>query len=630
MHWSNDKILYKDVHYFTGPLYPILLRIFALLFEPQAAAVSVGVFVVLAFLLSAIAMLNSYTRAIASDYRKDSFWALLSIVGFVTLIVSRYSSVYLTVADYHTLSLSIYCLAVNKVVANYYTGLPRVFWVDKVSNFLSLVPYSFLGALLLLNRFHEGVLFVISTFAFLLLSSREKFYISFLKIAKFLMGTVIYAVLLYAIASIFFGLPDLSYAFKYILFIAPEAKGAHENGYLLKIFITYLMGFVPTFGSLSLIFAALIFFRAIIFSLKNDAFANDVLTIATYIFSIYLFIYLLRRNGEASYLISMNNLMICAIAILYYYIYVRRRDLLLSFDYSILFALSLVGSHVASTSGYYNESFILFLLPSLLYNLSLVFHRVKISRSVSTLIVTAFLGVGASIFVYKFNTPRQWWNSSEPSVFDGRELGFGDGYKEKYPDLKTIPAYPSSELLKMSQKFCEKINSKTGEPIKILSYPLSYFESACETKNLFSSVSSHYVMWLDVSLLQMLKDLSTEIASKKIIPDYVFMQINPLAIEESSRQYWPHAAIEDWPHYEFQDFLYEYSEKSYKRLYVSYLKMGKVVVDSQDIILLEEFRRKGCFHMNLFLTSKICASYMTDKFGTRDLTMLVLYEKPSK
>ena len=630
MNWSNDKVLYKDVHYFTGPLYPVLLRVAGVFFYPQAAAVASGVFVATLFVLSAFAMLNSYARAINKDYRKNTFWAALTLVCFVSLIISRYSSVYMTVADYHTLSLAVYCLVINKVVANYSQYKNHVFWLDRLSDYLSRLPYSFLASLLLLNRFHEGALFIISITVFLYLKNSRKASIFFLEVGRFLIGVVISTSLLYYFASLFFGLPDLFYTFKYVLFIAPEAKGAHESGYLIKILITYLSGFQPTLGQATYILIGFAFYRGIAVSVKNDALAKDALNIAIYLFSLYLFLYLLPRNGSASYLTALNNLLIIGIVATYIYFYSLKSIYIDRFDYSFVLMLSLIGGHVASTSGYYNETFILFLLPSFFYNLSLLSSHLKISRSISVLIVMTFLGVGISIFKYKFDMPRFWWNSFEPSVFSDREIGFGDDYKEKYPNVQTSPTYASSALLRMTQEFCEKLDSRAEVEIKVISYPLPYFESACKTSKVLSSVSNHYVMWFDVSLLQTLMELPVAIYSKNTSLDYVFMQINPLAIQESSKQYWPLSAIEDWPHYKFQEFLFAYSEKNYERIHVSYLKLGKPVVDSEDIILFEGFRSKGCFYMNSFIKSGVCLNYMERYFQTRDVSMLVLYRNPER
>ena len=631
-HWVNNLELYRDVHYFSGPLYPILLRFIGVVFDVNSSPIILGLVVSLLYLLAALAMLNSYAVAIKYDYRTRYIWLLIFSLFFFFLIISRYTAIYLTVGDYHTLSLLVYCLIVNRALSERHDSIECYNFLDKLSLTFALIPNSFLAAVLLLNRFHEGLLFLITYPIYLGLKSYSEVPAGWGKIAalgaiRFVVGTAGCVLVIYYVASLFFGLPSIVVMLDYILFVAPEAKGAHESGYAFKVVLSYINTYWPTFRIIAVGLFVFATYRAIRHAIKQDVLAGKALDLAFYIFIFFLFFFLLKEGRSHSYLLSLNNILLLGVVSILFYSLRYNWHAFQRFDFSVILVLSLIGGHVASTSGIYNQAFAIFLLPSLALSLKGLLGEYRLDNKMVVLIFVAALGFGISIFSQKFSTPRTWWLDTEPSISASRDFTFGKSFTDKYPNVKESPTYASSDFLGLVQSMCAEVRNSQSDQMLVLSYPVSYFETACKGGENMKSISNHYVLWNDVSLLAHLDELTANLSENKVHADYIFLQINPWSIEYSSRYFWLDRSMESWPHYKFQNFIYEYSRKNMVPAKMAYLKRGSPVVDEEEIEELDLLRQDGCFNMNDFVRNKTCKNGFFDAVGTWDVTLVIMYKK---
>jgi len=293
-HWTNDLVLYRDVHYFSGPLYPILLRFLGFVFNENSSPIVLGIVISLLYLLASLAMLNSYAVAIRFDYRDRYAWLLIFSAFFFLLIISRYTAIYLTVGDYHTLSLVVYCLIVNRALSERSDVLRCNGFLDRVSATFAIIPYSFLAALLLLNRFHEGLLFLAVYPIYLGLKSYSEVRAGWGRVTafgtiRFVVATASYLLVVYYLASLFFGLPNIVETLHYILFVAPEAKGAHVAGYGYKVVFAYVNTYWSTFRTIAVGLFFFVVHRAIKNAIKQDVLAKKALNWAYYVFLFFFF-----------------------------------------------------------------------------------------------------------------------------------------------------------------------------------------------------------------------------------------------------------------------------------------------------------------------------------------------------
>lgn len=630
-HWSkvDDAKLYTDVHYYSGPIYPFLLKIIESISSANFAPPILGVFLALFLVLSASAMLNSYAVAMGFNSRSGYVFTLVYAFAIILLIPARYLAPYLIVADYHTFSLILFCLAVNKsLVLESGCNLNNVNF-SRASLGFSKIPIYFIAALLFLNRTHEGVLFLLVYPIYIVLDSgwRRWGWVSLvLDVFKFYFLALISILVLYYLMSLLVGLPSFNSFIKYVFITAPEAKGANESGYVIGILSNYFKTYSRTVyqivGLSFLVIAARVFYKV----LESDKITKKLLDITLLITVVIGAVSLIVKGKANGYLIDSNNLFLLFLfaSFLFSLMAKTTRPKL---NYAYVLVLPLIGGHIASTSGVYNESFILFLLPAAALNFHLLFPKIVISRKLLNYALIFISAIIICTFSYKIHNPRLWWLDNQPSIFSKREWTLGSEFEKRHPNLKPSLTYASSDFLDLIDGYCADMAKVSGD-VKALSYPLAYFESRCITKGGLTSISNHFSLWYDVALLSHIEELrglleNTENTEKG--PDFLFLQLNPQSLFASAKYYWVGSSYNNYPHFKFFNLLQNYGDEKMILIRSSYLVNGKIIKDSNVFHELEGLREKGCFNLSNF--EDHCESDFIKAVGSADVTLIAMYKK---
>lgn len=627
-HILNDKnaTLYVGLHYYTGPSYPFLLKFFELFTSVTAAPVFLGFFLALFLLISACSMLNSFAEVIGFDYQKNSFNALMFGLAVVLLIPARFMTEYLIVADYHTYSLILFCLAVNKALVIRLGRGPSTQILAKISYILSRIPFYIICALLFLNRAHEGLIFLVFYPLYFSLTARQE-NVSWQEISrelyKFLLLSLIFAISIFYFLSTLIPLPSFFAFVKYVIVTAPKSKGVAESGYLLGVLTNYIKTYYKTFSQIFIILCVCILLRVFYKVLKDEKITLKLLDLLVLVLVLFFSFEMVEKNKTMHYLINANNLLLLSLAFLWFLSLTLSKKEHGNLNYEYLLVFPLIGGHLASTSGIYNESFILFLLPSTSLCIRNVFPKIIVSRKFLNYLSIFAIAVIFSIFNYKFSHPRVWWLDNQPSIFSKREWMSGSAFEKRHPNLNEKPSYASSEFLTFIDGYCSDLADE-NHALKVISYPLSYFEAECKTKKGISSISDHFSLWYDVALLSHLEYLIDELKSGEVTPDYLILQLNPLSLFEHAKYYWSGSQYSNYPHFQTFNYLQNYGQSKMSLIRTSYLIDGQVLINKEAEKKLDSLREQGCFDLNNFYSH--CESDFINQIGSANVTLVAMYK----
>jgi hypothetical protein len=629
--WANDNTLYKDIPFYTGPLYPVLLKITLYISSDIFAPIILGSLITILYVLSAFAMFKAYLNKaeLCVNYNIKESNLLLTIAFF--LVISRFLTIYLIPNDYHTLSLLIYCLIINKLIASDLLTSKQTFF-DQLSTLLSRLPMPLLIAALVLNRTHEGLIFFILYFIYktFALNNRNHFFLYSLKqCSKEIVASLLIVIIFFIFASPIFNIANIWDTFLYLIVEAPKSKSFGTDNYLLKLISNFWNEILVQFSigqlklNLSFLIVLLIAYRYA--DIKEIRFKFAKLSYgASLLCLVFLGVYLNVKGRSNFYQIIVDStLLVIFIQILLsgYAIFVNN-NVKRNFDFTFIPILSLFISHLLSTSGIINEPLLILYLPSLIYNLFIINDRIfsnLVFRAYSTIIFMVAVGY---IVSYKINSPRKWWLTSEIPIYGNRQLMFGKLFDNKFPNLAESLSYADTNFLMKSNELCAYLNDH-DKSAKILAYPIPFYTFACKSSKQLSTYTMDFTFWYDVGSQKHIESLQNELMSDAQKPKFIVYVSSADSLFSSATYYNSSNRIQDYIHYKFSEFINNLVRKDYSLMDRYYLIEGETVIDPNLIAKLDSFDSISCFRPSIF---KSCAQDLTATFKTIDITVVYLYK----
>ena len=640
-------VLYSDIHFYTGPLYPVLLKLSAALFGTPLAPKLLGIFATIFYVLSAFSMLDSMACRLTKTNNKPVQRTIQFALAAFILTTARYATNYLTPDDYHTITSGLYCLIINKIIIERSSYGPQNA-LSTIAIAFAKIPVSVLACIVLLNRTHEGIL-LLATLGIMhgistLLNPSERTWNNIISKA----GIPIISIGLTIGFLYFFQLtadtPSPLKAIKYVLVDAPASKGYAGLDYAERC-----IGIFMDAATTNIRYPIYLFITISIISNANALNALNALTYTTQskkisaaataitaAIIIYFAIKTLSKfsghDGAIRALQSWTFLALAANAVIIAWTVVRHKELRAKVDLTILPASSLFGAHILSTQGLINESFLLYFIPGLLINASLLgigIERlgVKIKTLMQWLMLALLILFSLTIILSKVNRPRSWWLTTEPSMLAERTWMLGMAFENAHPNVNPSLARIDSQLLSEVDKMCASIQSN-NQQISLLSYPVDYFLSTCNTgSKKLTNYTNDFTYWYDVASPERLRELQLQLEQKTHLPDYIALSLNPTSLRISSIYYAGGKPYTEFIHYKFISSLTPLLASNYILQTRFYLINGRPTTTQRQDKLLDQLHQEGCFEPAAL---NMCDSRFSSAIGSNDVTFVGMYKHAMK
>ena len=598
--WSNSKILYQDIPFYTGPLYPVFLKITSYCFSDTVSPKIFGLLVVFGYVSAAIAMFEIYLIRANVKLNKNLLSAyLVSIIAFF-LIVSRFYTVYLSPDDYHTLSLFLYASIIIKLSIR--DGKIKL---DKHKYYFILlfnkIPISIIIGFIILNRFHEGLIFLPLYFLynlFLLIYYKNLSFKTLIKPVVEIIISIFFALSFILLIGPKIGIANVHDVLSYLLIEAPKSKSFGHGNYFLKLLFNFSGEFKVIINSninkFILLIILISFFISRILKLnilkKYNNYFYLLLTIISIIYGMTSA--LSGDNRIGTFIIIYLTLILILLQLLSIIYIIIKNKIFYNFDFTFIVTSSLLFSHILSTSGIINESLCILFLPGLIYNFNLIYKNILDNSKVKIFALIIFTVCSSYIVTSKIVSPKSWWLVSEPAIFDNRVFMFGSQFEAKYQNLEPSLAYADESLLIQSNALCSFI-SDTSDADTIFTYPVPYYSYSCKASKELKPYAFDFSYWYDVASLKSMDSIQKSLIIDSTSPKWVINISNPLALFESAKYYNSSTFINDYYHLKFINFLNNFLDNRYNLQYRYYLVKGRPVLDESITKILDGFYSQG-------------------------------------
>lgn len=624
--------LYRDIHYYTGPLYPILLAVISKVLPIIFVNKILGLILIFLYSILLYVYVNIYFKSIRI-YGNITLISLFFAFIFLFLGISRYVTIYQIPDDYHTLTLILYLLIIiNQINIENFRGED----FPKIVRIVKKIPVEIFIALILLNRTHEGLLLLLIWFPYTITHKYFELGKLSIEVIKRCFVKYFYTVIislgivwiLISLLSLFNVTPDFLSVTHYIFVEAPKSK----NGVDFSTLHFLLSNIAKTIADLRFnrVAIALISLTVFFYILEKPFLLKSIKArwsfiikkIISYKGEIIIFslaIAFIKRHLGGS-LNELTLLLIIANFIVFVSIIRSQSVKLHKYDATFIIPLSLIASHFLSTGGIINEPFIVFLLLPFLYNIVELKQGIVINKVQAILINIAVIIIVFNLVSVKFLSPRSWWLYREPSLLSDRTLMVGKEFSEKYMYLKQAPVYANDKLLNVSDELCSNIKGKNN--LTIFSYPVPFYNYVCKQDIVPIDSDVSFSLWYDVAPEFVLEREKRKLQEKK--PDFIVILENSSSLFSSSK-YYSKNGFDKYYHTLFLNYMNRYiQENLYDLKYKYYLIDGIPISDPKQLLILKKLDEEKCFQPNHF---EICKKNMEIQLDTPDITVVSLFSK---